>query len=81
MNDESLSINTVALQNCFLSQKRFPKWRKYHLKNGEPFFVKKLKILCIFYRTILFKFHQHVVQTMYAETLNFQCQLASVMVA
>ena len=31
-------------------------------KNGEPFFAKKLKRLHILYDTILFKFHQHMVQ-------------------
>ena len=41
-------------------------------------FVKKLKILCSLDNTILFKFHQHVVQNtyhlMYGKTLDFQCQ-------
>ena len=32
------------------------------VKNGEPFFVKKLKIFYTLDHTILFRFHQHVVQ-------------------
>ena len=46
-------------------------------QNGEPFFVKKLKILYTLDHPILFKFHQHVVQIlqiMYGETLDLQCQ-------
>ena len=31
-------------------------------KNGEPFFVKELKILYTLDHTILFKFYHHVVQ-------------------
>ena len=47
-------------------------------QNGEQCLVKKLKILYTLDHTILFKFHQHVVQIlyqiMYEETLDFQCQ-------
>ena len=51
-------------------------------QNSEPFFmffVKKLKILYTLDHSILFKFHQHVVQIytyqiVYGETLDFQCQ-------
>ena len=40
----------------------FSKWHKRFVKNGEPFFVKKLKILHTLDHMILFRFHQHVVQ-------------------
>ena len=48
-------------------------------QNGEQFLVKKLKILYTLDHTILFKFHQYVVQIytyqiMYGETLDFRCQ-------
>ena len=51
-------------------------YQKWFLKTRV--FVKKLKILCSLNHTILFKFHQHVVQIlnqlMYGETSDFQCQ-------
>ena len=45
-----------------MSQKRFPKWRQVFLKKWLPIYAKKLEILCISYRTILFNFHKHMVQ-------------------
>ena len=48
------------------------------VKNGEPFFVKKLKIVYTLDQPILFRFHQqcgpNTYQTMYGETSDFQCQ-------
>ena len=63
----------------FQSQKRLSKWRQHFVKNGKPFFVKKLKILYSLDHTIFFKFHQHVVQKpieiiMCEEPLDYQCQ-------
>ena len=55
----------------------FSKWHQRFVKYSEPFFVKKLKILYTFDHTILFRFHQHVVQILikqYGETSDFQCQ-------
>ena len=49
----------------FQLQKRLSKWRQRFVKNGlkNRFFVKKLSIWYSLDKTILFKFHQHVVQT------------------
>ena len=63
MKDDILSIDTLASNKClFTGTFSKSRWRLLFLKNGEPFFAKKLKILNISYHTILLKFHQHVVQ-------------------
>ena len=57
-------------------QKCLPKWHYRLIKNGFKkslfffFFVKKLKILCSSDNTILFKFHQHVVQIFLKECME-----------
>ena len=65
-----------------MSQKHLPKRHQNFLQNGGEhfffFFDKKAQILFISYCTILFKFHQHVVQISIndycKEALDFQCQ-------
>ena len=73
MIDDSLLINTSALKNIVYVTATSSKWRQPFLKNGYPFDAKKLKILYISYHTVLFKFHQHVVQILiklYTERLS-----------
>ena len=48
--------------NLVAHVERLSKWRQHIVKNGKPFFVKKLKILYSLDHTISFEFHQHVVQ-------------------
>ena len=70
-----------------LCQKRFSKKKKNKNKNKnktkqnkkqktKTFFVKKLKISCSLDHTILFKFHQHVVQNTNNvwRDFDFQCR-------
>ena len=54
-------------------EKRLPKWRQQFVKNGfkkHDFLVKNLKISCHLDHTILFKFHQHEVQTFLKECME-----------
>ena len=63
-----------------MSKKLLPKWRQHFLKNGQPFFAKKL----FFLHFVSHDFVQilpgrgpntyQIMYMMYGETLDFQCQ-------
>ena len=66
MKYDSLKIYDLASDNCFSHKKRLPKGSGQHIvKKVNHFFwggVKKLEVLYSSNHTIVFKFHQHVVQ-------------------
>ena len=51
-----------STKQLYQSQKHLPKWRQHFVKNCWKVCAKKHKILYGSDHTILFKFHQHVVQ-------------------
>ena len=62
LKDDSLLINTVASNICLYHGNVFQNGIKPFSKMVNHCFAKKNSKLCIFPDTILFKFHQHVVQ-------------------
>ena len=58
LKDDSLEINILAVNNCFSHRNIF----QNSVNTLSTIFVKKLKFFYSSNCTILFKFHQHVVQ-------------------
>ena len=65
LKDASLWINSLASNNCFNHRNVLQNGINILSKMVIHFFVEKLKILYTSDQTILFKFHQHVVQILF----------------
>ena len=62
MKDGSLLIDAIASNNCLCYRNVFQNDVDSFSKTVNHFLPQKFKMLNILYHTIVFKFHQHVVQ-------------------